>query len=532
MSIDREDLRVALELDQLVPHFQPIVSVSSGEICGFEILARWRHSSAGNIRPDVFIRIAEESGQIDLLTQRILRKALRAAPKLPAPLFLTVNLSTIQLQNMELATEFETLLTNSGFPAERLTLEITETALIVDMKRTSATIHALKSLGCRLALDDFGVGCSNLEQLQSLPFDMLKIDRSFVDSIVKSRKSRKIAASIVGLARSLGLTTVAEGIETESQADMLLWLGCQLGQGWWYGRAEAEDQITPFLNAPRHPAASAMPRPGDNWAVSSLEALPAQRLSQLQAIYAGSPVALAFLDRNLRYVSLNERYAAITGRTVQAHLGQTVEEMAPEVYPEYESYCERALGGESIHEVEINWPLSEIGHKIQTGLVSLQPAFDEANEVIGISVVVMDVARLKRRLDGMLVRDNPQRDLEDLAAKKAWTMDEVGDRVPSRANTRSSGWLSAVLPGALRIENLGWLEALHVDDLEPTMKAVKEAMLTGRPIDVEYRVSDLIGGWKWVRSRGSARHGEDGEIIRWYGSVQEIDRASRSPSPV
>ena len=168
-------------------------------------------------------------------------------------------------------------------------------------------IRELKESGCRLAMDDFGTGFSNLRQLQMLPFDELKVDRSFVISMTNTRGSRKIVAAIIGLGHSLGLTTLAEGVETEEQAEMLLWLGCAQGQGWFYGRPVTADGIPLLLEAAPHKLSTALSIHGDGWVVSSLEALPTQRLAQLQAIYDGAPVGLCFLDLNCRYVSINKK---------------------------------------------------------------------------------------------------------------------------------------------------------------------------------------------------------------------------------
>jgi PAS domain S-box-containing protein len=527
MKLSEDDLRGGLERDELIPYFQPLVTLSTGELSGFEVLARWQHPEHGEISPEIFIPIAEEHKLIGWLSQQVFAKAFGSAPLLVAPLFLTVNLSSLQLREPSLADDILALTRQFGFPSERLILEITESALLENEEQTEATIHALRAMGCRLALDDFGTGCSNLAQLRTLPFDMLKIDRSFVESMTKSRRSRKIVSSLIGLGRELGMMTVAEGVETESQADMLLWLGCQTGQGWLYGRPGAAVNLPGVVSAPAHPISEAFKTPGDDWAVSSLEALPTQRLAQLQAIYDGSPVALAFLDKRLRYLSLNDRYAAITRRSISAFLGKSVQEMVPEVFRKYRSYYDRALAGEAVNGVEIIRPTAATDGTEEMALMSFQPAFDENDEVIGVSVVVMDVAHWKRGADGLLQRQNPAGDLADLGEKVPWMMDAKGDSVEAEHCPRSSEWVPAVAVEVSR--NLGWLEALHEDDLEPTITKMKAALASGEPIDVEYRVVAVDGGWKRVRSRGSARRGEMGEIVRWYGSVEELEPR---PEPV
>jgi EAL domain-containing protein (putative c-di-GMP-specific phosphodiesterase class I) len=188
-----------------------------------------------------------------------------------------------------------------SFPLQQLTVEITESALLNNLECARKIDCEIREMGCHLALDDFGTGYSSLRHLQALPFSKLKIDRSFVKAMTDERESRKIVAAVVGLGHSLDMACVAEGIETEEQTDMLLRLGCELGQGWLFGRPLPAEHIPEMI--------AAVPRALSNWVatqqftitVSCLDALPAQRLAQLQAIYDGAPVGLCFVDRNFRY---------------------------------------------------------------------------------------------------------------------------------------------------------------------------------------------------------------------------------------
>jgi PAS domain S-box-containing protein len=373
-------------------------------------------------------------------------------------------------------------------------------------------------MGCRLALDDFGTGYSSLRHLQALPFDVLKVDRSFVLSMIESRESRKIVAAIVGLAHSLDILTIAEGVETEEQAEMLLRLECEKGQGWLYGRPLPADRISEMIGTkPDLPPA----RPwmhGNGWAAGSLEALPTQRLAQLQAIYDGAPVGLCFLDRNLRYISINRRLADMNGTTVESYLGRTVHEMIPEVFPGVEPYIRRALLGESIEEVEFTRPSRELGKPDGTNIVSYQPALDEAGEVIGISVAVVDITDRKRAEEALRESEDHLRAMVELNPEIPWVMDGDGNNLDV-----SSRWEQVTGLSKERTRNLGWLEALHPDDVQPTMKALQEGLQSGKQIDIEYRVKNLDRGWRWMRSRGSPRVGPAGQIIRWYGSVEDID---------
>src|SRR3569833_2058335 len=233
MILEGSQVRRALDTGQFTPFFHPLVVLRTGKTAGFEVLARWNHPEFGMITPSIFIPLAERDGWIDELIREIVRQAFRA--EIPAPLTLSVNISPLQLRHSNLSLSLQAAAAETGFPLDRVIVEITESALVDNIAQALATAESLKALGCRIALDDFGTGYSSLRHLQSLPFDEIKVDQSFVSSMTGKRESRKIAAAIIGLGQSLGLTTVAEGVESQEQADMLLWLGCDLGQGSFYG---------------------------------------------------------------------------------------------------------------------------------------------------------------------------------------------------------------------------------------------------------------------------------------------------------
>jgi PAS domain S-box-containing protein len=511
------DIVLALEGDQIVPFFQPVVELRTGRLKGFEVLARWQHPEHGTILPSNFISLAEDNGLIGTLTQQICRKAFLASHLLPEPLTLAVNASPIQMRDSSLPTQIRESAEETGFPLRRLIVEITESALHHDLTHAQKIAGELKAMGCKLALDDFGTGYSSLRHLQSMQFDEIKIDRSFVEGMTTERNSRKIVAAIIGLGQSLGLDTVAEGVETEEQADMLIWLGCDQAQGWRYGKAEAAEKIARTIAAEPIAALSALATPGDDWATSSLEALPTLRLAQLQAIYDGAPVGLCFLDNKLRYVSMNRRLAEMNGFSVKAHLGRSVKEMYPEWFPIYEPYYLRALQGEAISGVEFLRPRLHPEDIDQTILASYQPAWDEADEVIGISVSILDVTEHKRFDEEALSRADSPGYAFEVNPEVPWVMDGEGNNLQV-----SSRWVQATPLGKDKTRNLHWLEALHIEDLEPTIKTMKHALLTGNPIDIEYRVIGVDGEWRWMRSRGSPRFAPSGEITRWYGSVEDI----------
>jgi len=521
MLADLNDLRLALETDAVVPCFQPIVELKTGRLAGFEILARWQHAEFGLVLPENFISLAESSGLITRLMQQVLRKAFLSVPQIGETLGLSVNVSPLQLRDTDLPGQIREELERAGFSPQRLTVEITESALMDNLQRAKKIAAELRAIGCRLSLDDFGTGYSSLLHLQALPFDELKIDRRFVESMTNTRDSRKIVAAILGLGSSLGLVTVAEGVETEQQAEMLIWLGCGMGQGWLYGRPVPAEELETLVAAPSQAMPPALTALGAGWSVSSLEALPTHRLAQLQAIYDGAPVGLCFLDRNLRYVSLNRKLAEMNGVPVSAHLGRSVKEMFPLWFPKYEPYLLRALQGESISDVEIFREATVPGEADTTALASYEPAWDEADEVIGVSIAVMDITERKLAEDALksLREDNAQpQHLTEFEHQVPWIMDAEGNSIQV-----SSLWVPATKLSTAKTRNLGWLEALHIDDLAPTMKAMSEALRTGHPIDIQYRVMDVDGDWMWMRSRGTPRFGPSGEITRWYGTVEKVD---------
>jgi PAS domain S-box-containing protein len=518
MIVDLIDVRQALEHEEIVPYFQPLVELKTGRLDGFEVLARWQHPDLGLILPENFISLAEENGLIGSLSQQIMTKAFMSAPVLPEPLVLAINFSPIQLRYLTLPLQVREAAKDSGFPLQRLMVEITESALVNNMERARKIAIELKEMGCRLSLDDFGTGYSSLHHLQALPFSQLKVDLSFVQSMTYNRESRKIVAAVVGLGNSLGMKTVAEGVETEEQADILLWLGCDLGQGWLYGHPLPADRIPDMVAAAPRTLSSTMSTQRNEGGISSLEAIPTQRLAQLRAIYNGLPVGLCFLDCNLRYVSLNQRLADMNGVPVVTFLGKTVEEMLPELFPQIQPYLLRALQGDAVADVEVFKPSHKPGKPDMTILLSYQPAFDEAQEVIGVSVAFMDITERKRAEEAFGEGEDRYLNLVEDISQIPWILDAHGNMTDV-----SSGWVQLTGMSREHALRLGWLEALHPGDLSRTLKTLREALHFGKPIDVEYRVMTASGEWRRMRSRGSPRYGPAGEIIRWYGGMKDLD---------
>ncbi len=241
------DLRQAIANDLLVPHFQPLVDMATERLIGFEMLARWPHPTRGMVPPGEFVPIAEDIGLIGPMTECLLRRACRIATMWSPELLLACNVSPLQLRDRGLPAMVQSILDETGLPAHRLELEITESALVGDIDLARDLLGELKALGVRLALDDFGTGYSSLRHLQMLPFDKLKIDASFVRAMDSDIESRKIVAAVVGLGQSLGLVTVAEGVEGAGTAALLRDLGCDIGQGWLFGRPGSAETISAML---------------------------------------------------------------------------------------------------------------------------------------------------------------------------------------------------------------------------------------------------------------------------------------------
>lgn len=517
MIFDENDLHRAFDKEEFYPFFQPLVELRTGQLAGFELLARWRHPLRGIILPDNFIAIVEKSGRINQLTRQILEKAFAASSIIPSTLRLAVNLTPHQLLDATFPAKIATLAERNGFSLDRLTIEITESALLVDLPRAQSVAHELKALHCRLTLDDFGTGYSSLKHLQALPFDELKVDRSFVSSMTASRESRKIVAAVVGLGRSLGLITVAEGVETQEQANMLLWLGCDFGQGFLYSKPVPAEELPPILSRKSQAYSICPSGPADAGPITSLEALPGQRFAQLQAIYDGAPVGLALLDRNLRYVSINRRLAQMNGAPVSAHLGRPITELVPDLYPLFEANLHRALQGEPIPSFEVQRPDFEGGKGLRTILISYQPVRDEAGEVMGVSIAVVDISDRKRTELALRESEEHYRHMVELNPHTPWVMDTQG-----RTMELSPRWEKMTGLTAEQTLGDGWLDALHPDDVERVMQTTRDAIASRQPTDVEYRIRRPEGGWRWVRSRGYPRFGANGEIVSWYGSLEDI----------
>jgi diguanylate cyclase (GGDEF)-like protein len=236
-------------------HYQPQLDLAKGTVVGYEALIRWRHPERGMISPMEFIQIAEETGMILPIGEWVLRRACSDAKFLPEDCFVAINISPVQFMAKDFIGIVNDVIKSTGIKPERLELEVTETAMMQDRERAAVILKELSEMGISVAVDDFGTGYSNLSYLIDFSFQKLKIDRSFVSRIDTDASTGAVVSTIVGLSRALGVNTIAEGVETESQATMLKAAGCQVVQGYLFGRPAPlkieQGMVVPASAAPK-----------------------------------------------------------------------------------------------------------------------------------------------------------------------------------------------------------------------------------------------------------------------------------------
>jgi diguanylate cyclase (GGDEF)-like protein len=261
-SIDRlalaAQLRRGIERGELTVHYQPKAPLAGGAISAVEALVRWNHPQLGRIGPDGFIPLAEQTGVIKPLTDRVLECSLHQCElwrREGLDITVSVNVSARSLLDHELPSIIHELLTRFDLPASVLQLEITESRIVADLRRARSSLEELRSMGVKIAIDDFGTGFSSLSQLQQLPIDEIKIDRSFVAGMERDRSDAVLVRSIIDLGRNLGLRVTAEGVESESVRASLSELGCDFVQGFHIGRPAAAEECRRYLDPPQEPPA-------------------------------------------------------------------------------------------------------------------------------------------------------------------------------------------------------------------------------------------------------------------------------------
>jgi diguanylate cyclase (GGDEF)-like protein/PAS domain S-box-containing protein len=244
------DLKLALRRNQLMLVYQPLIKMDSCAIYGFEALARWKHPTLGFVPPDQFITLAEECGLIDKIGDYVLMEACKTAAAASKPVSMSINVSALQFRNMRFLSTVAAVLQKTGLEASRVTLEMTETALIADPALTRKILAGLNDLGVKVSLDDFGSGNASISYLQKYHFDKIKIDRTYVSGTENPLMNHALLNAVMSLGRDLSIDVVAEGIETKEQHEALLRYGCSHGQGYYYGRpqnAEEWAELRPLI---------------------------------------------------------------------------------------------------------------------------------------------------------------------------------------------------------------------------------------------------------------------------------------------
>ncbi len=392
-------MKFAIAQEQIWPAFQPVVDIRSGKIASFEILARWRDSSVGEISPATFISHLERHGLIDLLSDALVSRACREAAAWPGQFSLAFNISPVQLAHDDFPQRLAKIVADTGFPLNRVELEVTEATLVANEEQAFKILREVNDLGVRIGIDDFGTGYSNLARLESFPFDKLKIDARFIRDLHENTAKRRIVGSVIGLGQSLGITVVAEGIETAAEESILRDFGCDLGQGWLYAKAQPGRQA--LLNLEERGCAARYSHP--------LDASPFQQLHQLATLYDKAPAGLCFLDMNYRHVRCSAQFASIHGMTPCELEGKSIYEI---------------LSGEVLHLAEAILTKTASTDAVQTMDYAFQGqefriicarVLDLAGEIIGFSIVSLDVTEENRLKATLLASERHLRQELDFA---------------------------------------------------------------------------------------------------------------------
>lgn len=509
VSIDqtRACLAGALQAGEVWPAFQPVVHLRSRRVAGFEVLARWTSPVLGSVPPGVFIPLADGLGCLHDLSLHLIREACTLTRDWPGDFYLAFNLAPSQFLLPDLAEQIQAVVTQTGFPIERVQVEITENALFHDNQVARRSVDAIKQMGASLSLDDFGTGHSSLTRLQSLPFDEIKIDASFVRALESDSGSLKIVTAVLGLGQSLGVHVIAEGIETERQAKLLEHLGCVLGQGYWLGRPVTHVQALAQL---AHDGCH-------NGHDSPLDASPFQRLHQLETLYQDAPVGLCFLDTEMRVISANPKviqYLSLARLELRG---------LPVAWVLKQSGASRLL--DSLEQVRAGAELAptEYFHSAtgSTFLVAHQRVCNELGEWLGISLVVIDItARVTAEHVLQQSEEHFRRSIE-LGPNIAWAagpdgvVDYMGPAFEwtplNSVQERYERWRARMDPEDRTRVHEKWLAHLP----------------SRAPFKTEFRILWPDNSWRWVRSQAYPHMDEQGQVLRWYGLIMDISSERR-----
>ncbi len=488
-------VRLALKDGSIWPAFQPIVELGSRSIAGFEVLARWTDISEGSIPPDRFIGRFEEYNLIDALTERLLNVAACQMQDIGGEGFLAVNIAPRQLLRADLPERILAIAERTGLPPHRIELEITENSLMHDPPRALATLKEIVGLGMKISIDDFGTGYSSLSRLESFPFHKLKIDAQFIRSIEADTSKRRIVAAIIGLGQSLGISVVAEGIETEDQARIVSDLGATFGQGWLFGRpvdasalaALAPDRTDPLRHAP-------------------VDRSPFQQVHQLQTLYEQAPVGLCFLDLEGRYVQANDLFAGMHRKRASEILGRTI----ADVLDDQSLAAVNLALGESMAGKPLDhvYTFHDRNYRVLGSHVR-----DITGEIIGISLVSVDITEQTQMIAALEERERHDRYLIEFGPNIGWTADS-GGRVDYMSPHSDSA------PSETMEERIArWYARMHPEDGPRVRNEWLRCLPLGQPFETTFRIRWQNGDFRNVQSRAVPRLDEEGRVQRWYGVI-------------
>jgi diguanylate cyclase (GGDEF)-like protein/PAS domain S-box-containing protein len=490
------------------PAFQPIVDMQQERIVGFEILARWTDPEFGEISPATFIPLLEKHHLIDILSKALVQSACSATIDWPGNVYLAFNMSPDQLLSGDLPDWIAAVAADLHYPLDRLQVEITEGSLSSDSEEAYATLRRLDALGIRVSIDDFGTGYSSLARLEAFPFSTLKIDARFVRGIDHDQAKRRIAAAVIGLGQSLGMTIVAEGVESKAEETILRHLGCTIGQGWLYGRAvparDAETMRARFRSA--------------QMSTTSLDASPFQQLHQLQTLYEQAPVGLCFLDMKLRYVRTNDAFAAMHGLSPKELEGRTAGDVM-------EGGLLNRINSLLDQKLDRTLPPQDYRLNDRDFRVFAQKVVDIGGDVIGISIVSTDITRQNLLLGHVALSEQHYRQMAELGPNIAWSADAHGvvDYMSPSVDDPPDGTLQS------RIDR--WYTTMHPVDRLRVRAEWLHWIPSGKPFRTSFRILWRDGLYRWVESRAQAKLATDGSVDRWCGMICDLPIDHRTLSP-
>lgn len=374
------NLRHAIEGGHIWPALQPIVDIKSGALKGFEILARWDDPVLGEVKPLTFVPMFDEIGLINALSQSLLRRTCEAASAWNGAFTLAINVSPSQITIGTTADWIRNISAETNFPIDRIEVEVTENSLLTDNATTQDALRELVDAGISVSLDDYGTGYSNLSRLEAFPFRQIKIDAQFVSGLEQDARKRRIVSAVIGLSHSLGIPVVAEGVETETEHEVLREFGCEFAQGWLYGKATSLDAAAHLVSA----SPLSAPSPEHFPAMS-----PFEHFHQIKTLYRSAPVGLCFVNTEFRHVTANDAFAAIHGLDRSAIEGKTIYEIMDR---ETAEHAEDLLRG-TTDKAQPPQIYSLRGKDIK---VFAEKVVDATGEVIGFSLLSIDVTEMNR----------------------------------------------------------------------------------------------------------------------------------------